>query len=441
MVMPYRTRPTGAQPPAPARVNFDALWEKALVPAIAALGYRPVRADQDLGPLIIKDMLERLYFSDLVLADLTIPNGNVYYEIGIRHAAKNGGCVLIGADWSEPLFDVDQMRQLRYPLPEQEISDETATKIRAVLIESIPKMAGSGSPMYETLDGYPTRVDPRRAQAMQDFLTDFAGFQEAVGVVRLLPRDEQPAAARAVRDTYAAKRPVVPAVALEVMMLLRDYAGWEETIAYIDTLPESLSKLPAVRELRCLAQSNAGDHRAAIAALEQLIKLAGPSSERYGLIGGRYKRLADAAQGADRTRLLDLAINAYKQGMETDLNDYYPSSNLPRLYRRRGRPGDEERARTAASVALVACERAKRLHPDDPWIRPTLLGMAFDAGDASKAEELAEQIALEGVAAWKLDTLLKDLKTSTELPTNAAEKDHLLAVVATLEGMLSGSGG
>jgi hypothetical protein len=29
-------------------------------------------------------MLERLYFSDLILADLFVPHGNVYYEIGVR---------------------------------------------------------------------------------------------------------------------------------------------------------------------------------------------------------------------------------------------------------------------------------------------------------------------------------------------------------------------
>jgi hypothetical protein len=31
-------------------------------------------------------MLERVYFSNPALADLTIPNGNVHYEIGVRHA-------------------------------------------------------------------------------------------------------------------------------------------------------------------------------------------------------------------------------------------------------------------------------------------------------------------------------------------------------------------
>ncbi len=70
--------------------------------------------------MIITQMIERLYFADLVLADMTIPNGNVYYEVGIRHAAKEIGCVLLAADWSKQLFDVAQMRTMRYPLAEGE---------------------------------------------------------------------------------------------------------------------------------------------------------------------------------------------------------------------------------------------------------------------------------------------------------------------------------
>jgi hypothetical protein len=87
----------------------------ALRPAIESLNYTPVRADQDLGGLIIPEMIERLAISDLVIADVSIPNPNVYYELGIRHACQRRGCVLIAAEWAKPLFDIQQMRQLRYP--------------------------------------------------------------------------------------------------------------------------------------------------------------------------------------------------------------------------------------------------------------------------------------------------------------------------------------
>lgn len=104
------------------------------MPVIQVLGYEAVRADQDTGSLIVTQMLERLYFADLVLADMTVPNGNVYYEIGIRQAAKASGCVLLAADWSRQLFDVAQMRTVRYPLPGGDITQATAAAMRSAII-------------------------------------------------------------------------------------------------------------------------------------------------------------------------------------------------------------------------------------------------------------------------------------------------------------------
>src|SRR5258705_7175064 len=137
VVMPFGEKETRAPAPAPSKIKFDALWEKALGPAIVELGYDAVRADQDLGALIISEMLERLYFSDLVIADLTIPNGNVYYEVGIRHAAKETGCVLLGAEWSRQLFDVVQMRTIRYPLAEGNVSESTAQALQNAMMEGV----------------------------------------------------------------------------------------------------------------------------------------------------------------------------------------------------------------------------------------------------------------------------------------------------------------
>src|SRR6516165_3359482 len=141
MVMPYGRKATQAEAGrGPGEIDFNALWDRAYVPVIKRLGYDPVRADQDVGALIITQMLERLYFSDLVLADMTIANGNVYYEVGIRHAAQKLGCVLLAADWSKPLFDVVQMRTIRYPLAEGNITEATATAFRTAIEDHIKSL-------------------------------------------------------------------------------------------------------------------------------------------------------------------------------------------------------------------------------------------------------------------------------------------------------------
>jgi hypothetical protein len=438
MIMPYGRKPTTAEAGRGVpEIDFDALWDHAYVPVITALGYEPVRADQDSGALIINQMLERLYFADLVLADMTIPNGNVYYEVGIRHAAKETGCVLLAADWSRQLFDVAQMRTVRYPLPEGDVTEPTAQAIGAAIKDAIASLARGTSPMHESIKGYPTRVDESAASSMKDQMADLSAFQAETRAVRAVSRAERMQRARELVARYNDQRMISPA-ALALLGLLRDCAetadDWKAVLDFVDGLTIELKAQEVVREQYALALSNAGKHIEAIAALEALVAMSGPTPERLGLLGGRYKRLLKSATTPEDTRAyLNKTIDAYERGMELDLNDYYCSCNLPRLYRQRKRKGDEERAQSVLKIVIAQCERAKKRGVADEWLRPTLLGAAFDAGDADKAEELGEEIKEEGAARWKLDSMMWDLQASVAQVADAERRERLAAVLAELK--------
>jgi hypothetical protein len=148
MVMPFSRKPTGrTEPDVPAQVDFDALWERVHQPVLEQLGYRAVRADRDIGALIILEMIQRLAIADLVVADITLSNANVYYEVGVRHAAKRQGCVLVSADWSRTPFDVDQMRQLRFPLVDGDVGEEAAQRAREALAPGMQALVDGVSPV------------------------------------------------------------------------------------------------------------------------------------------------------------------------------------------------------------------------------------------------------------------------------------------------------
>jgi tetratricopeptide (TPR) repeat protein len=441
MVMPFGVKPVEPRVDgAPDKVDFDALWNKAYLPVITELGYETVRADQDTGAGIILEMLERLFFSDLVVADMTTPNGNVYYEIGIRHASRSTGCVLVSADWTRPLFDVNQMRRLTFPLPEGAITDDTAAKARDALRKGARALADGTSPMYQHIPGFPDpkKVDPNRAQSIRNQLDAIVAFQTRVREARLVSdKAKKRALALALREENPPDKPISQAVALELVSLLRDCVGWGETIAYIDALPQPIRDLDMVQEQRSLAQSKSGDHEVAIAALQELIERRGDSSERRGLIGGRYKKLADAAKAAGQVTTardhLDLAIEHYDHGMRLDLNDFYPSSNLPFLYRERGDEGDHERAAIAAHVARLACERDAR----NEWSKPTLLTLAFFDQDVPRAKSYAKEVRRAGPQAWKLDTTINTLERSVSQTDDLAKKQALGAILADLKTLLN----
>jgi hypothetical protein len=440
MVMPFGIKPVDhPQPGAPDRIDFDRLWNLALAPLIEELGYDPVRADQDTSASILMEMLERLYFADMVVADMSLPNGNVYYEIGIRHASQRHGCVLISADWARPLFDTAQMRRLLYPLADGSVPDAAVPAIQSALRAGVRGLAQGESPMFQVLPGFPDEVDPKRAGVMRQQLDALTAFQGKVRTVRLMrDKDERRTAALALAAAMAASPVRTAAVELEVLALLRDAATWTDVIAHADGLPEALQRMEAVQELRHLAVGKAGQPLEAIAALEQLIERSGASGERHGLIGGRYKKLAAAAKKAGDEWAwrdhLDQAIRHYERGLQCDLNAYYCSCNLPRLYRERGDDGDEARASATAQVALMACERAKQRGTGDEWLNPTLLGLAFDAHDLAKARELVTLVRREGAAAWKLETTLADLETTMArmTPETRAAFEPLLGALRPL---------
>ena len=443
MIMPFGKKPTQAEagPDIPAVIDFNALWDHAYAPVIESLGYEPVRADQDTGALIVKQMMERLYFADLVLAEMTIPNGNVYYEVGIRHASQKFGCVLLAAKWSKQLFDVDQMRMVRYPLYEGAITEATAKAISDTIKDPIQNLAKGASPMHESIGGYPANVNPAAAFVMKDAMAELAAFQGQIRAVRALPFEKRMARAKELVEVYW-KPPATQLTAIALLRMLRDsvsgQADWAWLTDFIGKLPPDVANQEEVREIDSLAVSNAGNPIDAIAKLQTLIELSGPTPERLGLLGGRFKRLfTDAKKANEKSQAQHLrnAINAYERGMELDLNDYYCSSNLPRLYRQRKGKGDNERAQSVSALVVAACERAKKRGLADEWLRPTLLGAAFDAGDADKAEELAADVATEGAAPWKLETTLADLEASVAQVEDKERKDRLASILGDLKRM------
>lgn len=116
-------------------VDFDRVYSEYIAPAIEKAGMRPFRADEEQQAGDIReDMFQELLVADLVVADLTIDNPNVWYELGVRHALRSRGVVLICGGRTTTAFDLYTDRKLRYTLKDG-ASDP------AVLASEISKLA------------------------------------------------------------------------------------------------------------------------------------------------------------------------------------------------------------------------------------------------------------------------------------------------------------
>ena len=126
----------------PERKHADELLNFIIKPVAEELGYTVERADHDSRPgMIPHQIIEKILRSDLVIADLSFPNPNVYYEIGIRHCT--GKRFVHVALFDKPLpFDIAQVRGAKFGLG---LTEAEAGK--AELRKAIAASAGDTEPV------------------------------------------------------------------------------------------------------------------------------------------------------------------------------------------------------------------------------------------------------------------------------------------------------
>src|SRR5690242_4176023 len=97
-----------------------------------------------------------LLLAEFVVADLTLDNPNVWYEIGIRHALRAGGSVLVYLMRDRLPFDIAGQRIQRYTLKGGRLDPEVIEADRAALKDAIEATLGAwrgrrASPVYQQL--------------------------------------------------------------------------------------------------------------------------------------------------------------------------------------------------------------------------------------------------------------------------------------------------
>jgi hypothetical protein len=97
----------------PTRVRADLVYEFVIEEVLCPLGFSVERADKLAEPgIITNQIIDRLISSDLVIADLSERNPNVFYELAIRHAARKPYVHLIAHDEDIP-FDNAAVRAIK----------------------------------------------------------------------------------------------------------------------------------------------------------------------------------------------------------------------------------------------------------------------------------------------------------------------------------------
>ena len=293
---------------------------------------------------IREDMFSLLLSSDIVIADITIHNANVFYELGIRHALRDKKTILIKCTgFDETPFDI-----LGYRYVEYKVDDPSASL--PLLITAINETKQSkrvDSPVFKMLPKLEAQ-DPEKLVAAPAVPADFteeaeiAARSNQCGMLSLL-------AAEAESFLWE-----IPALRIIGEMLFRmkafenGRAVWEKILKSSNDDIEANSHLATIYQRLAENEMSSNPEEGekllikSDIAIEKLLKTIsleehGNRAEAFSLKGRNeksrwmqsWRKLPASEWSASALRSISLldAFESYKKAYYEDLNHYYSGIN------------------------------------------------------------------------------------------------------------------
>lgn len=391
--------PFGSKPGSDGQlIDFNRVYAEYIRPALEAVGLEAFRADQEQRAGDIRaDMFQELLFADLVVADLTVDNPNVWYELGVRHALRARGVVLVCGGRVTTAFDLYTDRKLRYGLkdgaPDPATIEDDKRRLTEMVKATMVSWRGRKlSPVYHLM---PNLQEPDwkslRIGDVREFWDQHDAWEGRIELARkagrvgdlLVLADEAPVAA------FRAEAWTKAGVALRQAERF-DFA-LEQLERGLEIEPDHLRGL---REkgtcLQRLALTGAAGHSLdrARAHYRSVLERYPQDPETWALLGRVDKDAWTAAwrqpgQTQDQMReeaayedsLLRAAIESYARGYCTSPGHYYSGINaLTLMHLHRHLTGDARYDREMVAMA-GAVRFAAECEPDERqwfWSKATL---------------------------------------------------------------------
>lgn len=124
----------------PFKHPFNSYYKEILKPTIEKIGLKVFRSDEIFGTKpVMTDIWDSINQADIIVADLTTRNSNVFYELGLSHAI-NKKVVILTQSMKDVPFDLRAYRCLVYntfePMWAADLSNKLEITIKSVFEEN-----------------------------------------------------------------------------------------------------------------------------------------------------------------------------------------------------------------------------------------------------------------------------------------------------------------
>ena len=445
VAMPFGKKPDATRT---VTIDFDAIYERAIKPALARFDVVAIRADEERsGGVIHLPMFERLLLAEVAIVDVTIDNANVFYELGVRHAARPGTTIITSAKEGALPFDIAMLRAIPYRLEGGVLSPESAAAFADALAgrlsDVLARSAGADSPLFQLIPGFPGITLPLDYKStFRDRADELQRLREQLDAACLLAGPARTEAIAAVERELGRIGEDDLEPALDVLTAYRDAGAFDAVIALADRITAGLRRPNvAVSQLLAFAlnRRNAGNDRdRAIAVLDGVIASDGISAETAGLMARVYKERFEEARVRDpflAAGYLQHAIEWYRRGFSADPRAYYPGVNLCTLLTIDASDEALLELRRTLPVVAFAIDRLGGVSSTDYWVVASVFELAVIGNDWTLATRaLSRMRTLAGAQPWMLQSSAKNLALLHAAAPASIDAKNLEGVSRSLAG-------
>jgi tetratricopeptide (TPR) repeat protein len=323
--------------------DFNAIYSQLIKPALEMAGFEAFRADEETtSGDILTDMFQELLLADLCIADMSIDNANVFYELGIRHAFRKRGIVHIQAGRAYMPFDVFNVRTIPYHITPEGVPDPAFLEKDRVAISRVTRDTWASdidtvhSPIFNLLDGL---AEPDRKALRTPLATGFwreynewrdrltiAQRQKRIGDILLLTEE--------ISNPFIKEEAIV-----EAGLALKNMGRNELALAQYRKGLEINSRNLTFRREEAFNLNRLGRVDEAIVKIENLLIDFPQDTEAVAYLGRIYKEMwRDSWKWVEGKELrlqtafesyhwLLKSFETYLKGYRLDLDEIYPGVN------------------------------------------------------------------------------------------------------------------
>jgi tetratricopeptide (TPR) repeat protein len=330
----FVVRPFGTK----SSINFDDVHKELIAPALAYLEIQGGTTEPFMQAGNIRtDMFQQLLVADLVIADISIHNANVFYELGIRHALEPGRTFLLRAKSTKVPKDRGPEDEVPFDLKTDRYLEYDSTKpaaTRDLLIRALRQTVINDekpdSPVFQMLPDLVAQDHARFLPVPQTFREDveLAFKSKQLGLLGLLAMEA--------KDFFWASEGLrlIGRAQFDLGAHRSAKEIWEELHTLNPSEPEANQRLGTIYQR--LGELDASDQ-----ALQRVLSGNNISradrAEAYALIGRNIKErwhsswkaatgdrpVAAASQMAELLK----AYEVYEQGFRENLDRFYAGLN------------------------------------------------------------------------------------------------------------------